>query len=100
MNVLSSTALSGLQAAETRLSVSGHNLANMATPGFVRQHAVQREAAAPGGVEVSLSRAASEGADPTADLVGLMQAEHAFKANLSVFKAGDAMMGALLDARA
>ena len=34
------------------------------------------------------------------DVVGLLQAKNAFLANLAVFRAGDRMMGALLDIRA
>jgi flagellar hook-associated protein FlgK len=99
MTALTSTALSGLQAAQTRIQVAGHNLANLATGGYTRQQTVSREAPG-GGVELSLSRAAAAGPDPAEDLVGLMQAEHAFKANLSVFRTHDRMMGALLDTRA
>ena len=36
MNVLSSTALSGLNSAQTRLAAAANNIANMNTPGFRR----------------------------------------------------------------
>lgn len=99
MNPPVSIALSGLQAAQSRLGVAGHNLANLGTAGFRRQTA-EASAVPGGGVAVSIGRAPHAGAAPEEDLVGLMQAEHAFKANLAVFKAHDRMLGSLLDTTA
>lgn len=91
-----SIALSGLQAAQTRLGTAGHNIANSATPGFRRQTADAR-AAPEGGVAVSITRASRAGHALEEDMVGLLQAKHAFMANLAVFKAQDRMLGSLLD---
>jgi flagellar hook-associated protein FlgK len=99
MNAPISIALSGLQAAQSRLGVAGHNLANLGTAGFRRQ-TVEAAAVPGGGVAVSIARAPSPGAAIEEDLVGLLQAEHAFKANLAVFKAHDRMLGGLLDTQA
>ncbi len=96
MNTTLSTALSGMQAAQTQAGAAGHNLANLSTPGFKRQ-TVQAQANPQGGVQTALSTASHERAAPEADVVGLMQAKHSFAANLAVFKASDRMMGALLD---
>ena len=41
MNSISSIALSGLNAAQTSLNASAHNVANLATEGFKRQETVQ-----------------------------------------------------------
>lgn len=96
MNSPMSIALSGLQAAQSRLGVAGHNLANLGTSGFRRQTA--EAATVPGGgVSVSIGREPNEGAAIEEDLVALLQAEHAFKANLAVFKAHDRLLGSLLD---
>jgi flagellar hook-associated protein FlgK len=99
MNSPISIALSGLQAAQSRLGVAGHNLANLGTAGFRRQTA-EATALPGGGVAVSIGRAPHAGGAIDEDLVGLLQAEHAFKANLAVFKAHDRMLGGLLDTQA
>jgi flagellar hook-associated protein FlgK len=91
-----SIALSGLQAAQTRLGTAGHNIANSATPGFKRQ-TVDASAVPEGGVAVSVTQASQAGHALEEDMVGLLQGEHAFLANLAVFKAQDRMMGSLLD---
>ena len=100
MSSVSSIALSGMNAAQAALGVAGHNIANTATRGFQRQQAVA--ATAPeGGVATSVRTlpASGEGLDSLAtDLVGQLQAKNAFFANLAVFRTGDAMTGALLDA--
>lgn len=91
-----SIALSGLQAAQTGLGTAGHNIANSATPGFRRQTADAR-AVPEGGVAVSITQASRAGHALEEDMVGLLQAKHAFMANLAVFKAQDRMLGSLLD---
>jgi flagellar hook protein FlgE len=94
-----SHALSGMQAAQTRLGASAHNLANLATPGFQRQ-TVQLAAPAQGGVKTALATAPNPGSALEQDVVEQMVASHSFAANLLVFKAQDRMSGALLNARA
>ena len=98
MNTILSIAQTGLRAAQTQLAVAGHNIANQGTPGFRRQTA-QAQAALTGGVRVSLGRASEPGTAMEADVVGLLQAKHAFLANLAVFKTQDRMIGSLLDTR-
>jgi len=97
MNVLSSTALSGLAAAQTRLAASANNIANLNTPGF-RRDEVQAQAAPEGGVQVSVQKADQPGADLTRDVVEQMAAAYEFKANLQVIKTERATTGSLLDA--
>jgi flagellar hook protein FlgE len=88
--------LSGLSAAQTQLDVAGHNIANLGTQGFRRQQVVQVTLAA-GGVGTTLSQASAPGNDLQADVVEQLKAKNAFMANMAVFKAGDRMLGALLD---
>jgi flagellar hook-associated protein FlgK len=105
MSILSSTPLSGMNAAQSALGVFAHNVANAQTPGFRRQTPVQ-DAAPGGGVRVSPAVSAgplagAEGPGLQAeDMVGQLQAKNAFLANLRVFQTGDQMLGALLDTRA
>ena len=91
-----SMALSGMQAAQTQLGAAGHNIANQGTASFRRQ-TLQAQAAPTGGVQVSLARAGEPGTALEEDVVGLLQAKHAFLTNLAVFKTQDRMMGSLLD---
>ncbi|MBB1076227.1 flagellar basal body rod protein [Rhodoferax sp. 4810] len=93
---LSSIALSGMNAAQTQLQASAHNVANLNTEGFSRQE-VKLSQRAEGGVSASLSTAARPGASLETDVVTQLQAKNAFLANLAVFKTQDRMAGALLD---
>jgi flagellar hook-associated protein FlgK len=99
MSSVSSTALSGMRAAQTALNASAHNVANQNTEKFRRQEVTNNEAAN-GGVTTQLRQASQEGAAPETDMVTQLQAKNAFLMNLSVFKSSDKMAGALLDATA
>ena len=99
MASVSSTALSGMQAAQTGLNASAHNVANMNTERFRRQEVVNQERA-DGGVTAQQRKASQEGAAAETDMVAQLQAKNAFLMNLSVFKTSDKMAGALLDAKA
>jgi flagellar hook-associated protein FlgK len=92
-----SIALSGMTAAQTGLAAAGHNIANLETAGFRRQQVVLDERAT-GGVGVALGRAPLAGNALETDMVALLQARHAFVANLAVFRSGERMVGSLLDA--
>ena len=89
-------ALSGMNAAQTQLNVSAHNIANINTAGFKRQEVTQT-AQAQGGVNASVGTASVAGSAPLDDVVTQLQAKHAFIANLAVFKTQDKIAGALLD---
>ena len=97
MSTLSAISLSGMNAAQTSLDASAHNIVNVSTAGFRREQVTQ-SAAAYGGVTTSMSQAAHEGTALEADVVGQLVAKNQFLANLAVFKTNDQMMGALLDA--
>lgn len=88
--------LSGMNAAQTHLQASAHNIANLATDGFRRQQATPASMPS-GGVSVSLAPAAEPGSSLETDMVGLLEAKNAFLANLAVFKTSDRMVGSLLD---
>lgn len=99
MNSLSSIALSGMNAAQTQLNTSAHNVANLATEGFKRQETLQTEQPG-GGVTASVRRADIAGSALETDVVSQLQAKHSFIANLAVFKTSNQMAGALLDTKA
>ena len=99
MTSLSSTSLSGMNAAQTMLNSSAHNVANVNTANFRRQQVAQSEQAS-GGVTTNLSKASTEGPALEDDMVGQLQAKNAFLANLRVFKTSDAMAGSLLNIKA
>lgn len=99
MNALPAIAQSGIQAAQTRLGASAHNIANQQTDGFKRE-SVSASPAQGGGVVVSFSQAAQVGANLPQDVVDQMSAKHAFVANVQVLKTADRMMGSLLDIKA
>lgn len=77
-------ALSGMNRSQESLQRHAHNLANLNTEGF-------RRSTDPG-------PAAQPGPAIETDLVGELQAKHAFLANLAVFRATNSATGSLLDA--
>lgn len=102
MNISASTpsiALSGLQAAQTRLQVSAHNVANSQTVGF-QPLQVEQSTQTGGGVGTQVSRSSQPSAGLEGDVVAQLQAKNAFLANLNVFKTQDAMLGSLLNTQA
>jgi hypothetical protein len=99
MSPIASIALSGLNAASSRLETAAHNIANAQTVGFRRQ-LVQQTAQMEGGVTVSIGRAAATGDALIEDVVAQMSAVHAFEANVMTLKAQDGLLGSLLDATA
>jgi len=91
-----SIALSGMNAAQTSLQTSAHNIANLGTDGFRRQR-MEQSTSAWGGVETSVSRSSQAGNSLETDVVDELQARNSFLANLAVFKTSDRMTGTLLD---
>jgi len=85
-----------MNAAQTHLDSSAHNVANIETSGFRRQEVIQTEQK-DGGVFTALTKSTVEGAALETDLVAQLQARNAFLANLAVFKTSNQMTGALLD---
>jgi flagellar basal body rod protein FlgG len=88
-----------MNAAQTQLRASAHNVANLDTDGFRRQQ-VQQTPQPEGGVAAAITRADTAGSDLVLDVVTQLAAKNAFLANLAVFKTSNRMAGALLDERA
>jgi|JI8StandDraft_2_1071088.scaffolds.fasta_scaffold35615_2 flagellar hook protein FlgE len=98
MTSISATALSGLDAARTRVAVSANNVANVATEGFTAQR-VELSTRQGGGVTGSI-RDTGQGVSLVAEAVEQRAAVYAFKAGVAVVKADNAMIGSLFDRRA
>lgn len=96
MSPISSTALSGLNAASLQLQSSAHNIANAQTPGFRRQ-LVQQSAEPSGGVRATVSQAAVPGESLAEDIVGQMAASVVYRANLQTLRTERDLTGTLLD---
>lgn len=102
----SAIGLSGMRAAQLRLDVGAHNIANAQTPGFQRQQVVQTANPDSGGVTARVERdtqAAPGGGDMghlAEDVVGGKMALYSFAANLKVVKTEQDMLGTLFDERA
>jgi flagellar hook protein FlgE len=96
MSPISSTALSGLNAASLQLQGSAHNIANAQTPGFRRQ-LVQQSAEPAGGVRVDVAMAAAPGEALAEDIVNQMAASVVYRASLQTLRTERAMTGSLLD---
>lgn len=99
MNSISSIAISGMNAATTRLGVAAHNVANAVTPAFRRQQ-VQQQSQPGGGVATQITRAAEPGSNLAADLVAQKVALYSFKASLRTVQAEHEMLGSLIDLKA
>jgi len=99
MNVLSSIALSGVQAAQTRLNATANNIANVNTEGF-RRDEVSAQAREGGGVSVTVAKATQPGVDLVQDVVEQKLAVLEFKANVQVLKTSAELTGTLLDVKA
>lgn len=99
MATTNALALSGMQAAQTRLDVAAGNIANSETPGY-RRRVVQQTAQADGGVSTGVATTQQAGPAMESDVVSQLQAKHAFIANLAVFKTQNAMTGALMNEKA
>ncbi len=88
-----------MQAAQTQLRSSAHNVANLATEGFRRQE-VRQTPLPGGGVSADVERVQATGAQLEKDVVDQLQAKNALLANLAVFRSNDKLAGALLDVKA
>ena len=99
MNTISSIAVSGANAASTRLDVAAHNIANAQTPGFQRQ-VVHQQSQETAGVVTTIGKSDEIGADLAADLSAQMEASYSYKANLKTIQTQDQMLGSILDVKA
>jgi flagellar basal-body rod protein FlgC len=112
MNSVSSIALSGMRAAELRLSVAANNIANVSTAAPVDAPAdtasayqplrVDQTSAAGGGtvaaVRAQLSGDASPGVDLASEAIDVATARYTFAANVGVMRSVAQLQKVLLDA--
>lgn len=98
LSPVASISLSGMRAAQAGLDASAHNIANLSTPDFQREQ-VQQSTTLGGGVTAAFSQADAPRHAIETDMVDQLVARNGFLANLAVFRAGDQMLGALLDVR-
>lgn len=96
MSPISSTALSGLNAASLQLQSSAHNIANTQAPAFRRQ-VVQQSAEPGGGVRATVSTSAAPGEALAEDIVNQMMASVVYRANLQTLQTERRTTGSLLD---
>ena len=96
MSPISSTALSGLNAASLQLQSSAHNIANAQTPGFRRQQVLQSAEPA-GGVRAELTQAAAPGEALAEDIVNQMSASVLYRANAKTLRTDQDLAGTLVD---
>ncbi|MEK8086948.1 flagellar basal body protein [Aquabacterium sp. A3] len=99
MNITSTTALTGVQAASLRMESAAHNIANANTPNFQRQ-VVTLQTQEQAGVLTTTGKAEEIGAALAADLVEQMDAAAAYRANLRMIQADQQTTGSLLDLKA
>ena len=99
MSPISSTALSGMNAASLQLQSSAHNIANLQTPEFRRQQ-VRQQAEPGGGVRAGLAQAELTGDALAEDIVNQMQAAVVYRANVQTLRTEAAVLGRLLDVQA
>lgn len=100
MESVLSTAVSGLQVSQLRLSAAANNVANAQTNDFRRDLVRQQAQPDGGGVTARVEKAPQPGADLVQDMVDQKAATYVFKANVQVVKTADDMLGRLLDVRA
>ncbi|MGB6099472.1 MAG: flagellar basal body protein [Comamonas sp.] len=97
MSSLAAIAQTGLQAAQLRMEVSAHNIANMNTPGFTPQR-VREQALAPlSGVSAQVVRADHPGVALEHEALEQIAASLAYRANVFVLRMAQATTGTLLD---
>lgn len=91
------TALSGMLAQTTRVSVAASNVANSSTPGYARLTAGLNTTGS-GGVQAAVSPASAD-ADPVSDMTDLVEAEQSYKANAVVFETGADLWDVLMSVK-
>jgi len=99
MTAIAGIATSGLRAASLGLQAAAHNIANLATPGAVRQ-GVALSADAGGGVSAAKVEAPVDPAAPLEDVAAMLTYRTMAGANLFVLKVADQTLGRLLDVKA
>jgi flagellar hook protein FlgE len=101
---LFSSALSGIQAAAIRHNVTANNIANMTTTDFKKSRVILESAPYENGVAVqSIQQVDTPGTpemsnvDLAEETVNDITTQTLFRANIASIRAGDEMLGTLLD---
>lgn len=97
MSSLATIASSGLQAADLRLRVSAHNVANMNTPGFAPQRVSEASAGPRSGVTAQVVQSDQRGVSLEQEAIEQMAAKLTFKANVFVLRTYQETTGTLLN---
>jgi flagellar hook-associated protein FlgK len=92
-----SIASSGLAAAQTQLNVTANNIANLNTPNYTPSRVDSYAAANGDGVETQVQSVPGDDDDLARQMMDLSQAKMLYGANAAVIRAGDRMIGSLLD---
>jgi len=100
MSLISSASVSGMNAAQVRLSVSANNVANAQTNGYQRQEVVQSTAPDGGTITNVIKTPQPNNPALEKDMVEQLSAKNQFLANLQMFKAQERALGKLLDTTA
>ncbi len=105
------SAASGIAAAQRKIEVSAHNIANQDTDEFKKSRVSQQESVG-GGVETSVGRVSERGnvrqppegdqversnVDLAEEMVNLIEAENLLKANVAALETADEVERSLLD---
>ncbi len=96
---ITSIAVSGMNAAKSRLAVSADNVANANTPDY-RAKQVNQASQAEGGVRVQVSQAAAESVSLEQEAVNQQIASYDFKANAKLLRVQQELDKSLLDIQA
>ena len=96
INSAINNAVSGLNAASTRISASADNIANQFTPGF-KPEKVTQTPQANGGVQANVSNASQTGVDTASELVNTSVASYDYQANLKTIKVAQDTTQSLLN---
>lgn len=89
-----SSALSGMQAQQTRLSVAANNIANASTPGY-RAQRTEMSARPDGGVQATVADTDGD-VDLGSELLETTEASLSYAANAAVFETGADMWQMLM----
>lgn len=100
MRLAFNAATTGMNAAQTRLAVSAHNVANVATTPFTPQAVALSTAPGGAGVQAAVTTGREPGVDLNREMVEQLSARNAFQANWAVFRRANEAAAAWLDVRA
>ena len=93
---ITNSAISGINAFSTGLSVTANNIANMQTNDFKPSNAVMNEDPN-GGVRVTLSQSQNTGVDPAKEMTEMIIEKMGVEANIKSMQTGNHVIKGLVD---